>query len=99
MLNERRNVSEAATVRKLWIGIGILALLALVGSKGERAPGRTGWLVGLAIFGAALLYGDGVITPSISVLSAIEGLTVATTALERWVDGSHQRTIKSATRA
>jgi KUP system potassium uptake protein len=42
-------------------------------------------LVVLGVFGAALLYGDGVITPAISVLSAVEGLSVATTAFERFV--------------
>jgi KUP system potassium uptake protein len=57
---------------------GILALTALatpikVVSRSERA-----WLVALGIFGAALLYGDGIITPAISVLGAIEGLNVAT---------------------
>jgi KUP system potassium uptake protein len=57
---------------------GILALLAII--RGERDAPRTrrrGYLVGLALFGAALLYGDGVITPAISVLSAVEGLHVA----------------------
>src|SRR3954469_8676183 len=57
---------------------GILALTALatpikVVSRTERWP-----LVLLGIFGAALLYGDGMITPAISVLSAVEGLQVAT---------------------
>jgi len=57
---------------------GILALLALVPQKaGKAAPG---FLLLVALFGTALLYGDGVITPAISVLSAIEGLEVATTA-------------------
>jgi len=57
---------------------GILALLALVPAKmGKRAPTA---LLLLALFGTALLYGDGVITPAISVLSAIEGLEVATSA-------------------
>jgi KUP system potassium uptake protein len=55
---------------------GILSLLALA-RPGARA-GRRGLLVMLGIFGAALLYGDGVITPAISVLGAIEGLDVAT---------------------
>ncbi len=64
---------------------GILALLALAGGERGASNTRLGWTVGMVIFGAALLYGDGVITPSISVLSAIEGLTVATTAFERWV--------------
>ena len=56
---------------------GILALLALVPVKERRGPGA---LVLLALFGTALLYGDGVITPAISVLSAIEGIEVATSA-------------------
>jgi KUP system potassium uptake protein len=55
---------------------GILALLALVRSAlGGKVSGI---LLVLGIFGAALLYGDGMITPAISVLSAVEGLKVAT---------------------
>ncbi|HWO08863.1 MAG TPA: KUP/HAK/KT family potassium transporter [Polyangiaceae bacterium] len=58
---------------------GILALLALLPKRHrERGPGRLGFLVALLLFGAALLYGDGVITPAMSVLSAVEGLRVAT---------------------
>ena len=58
---------------------GILALLALLlGQWRERAPRGSGVLVALGLFGAALLFGDGVITPAISVLSAVEGLRVAT---------------------
>jgi KUP system potassium uptake protein len=65
---------------------GILALLALVRPHGEgRPPGRYRWLVATGLFGAALLYGDGIITPAISVLGAVEGLSIATPALERWV--------------
>jgi KUP system potassium uptake protein len=60
---------------------GILALLALVPRGKGSDSGRVGWVAGLVIFGAALLYGDGVITPAISVLSAVEGLGVATTKL------------------
>jgi KUP system potassium uptake protein len=60
---------------------GILALLALVPSSRKADPVRIGWIAGLVIFGAALLYGDGVITPAISVLSAVEGLGVATPRL------------------
>jgi KUP system potassium uptake protein len=60
---------------------GILALLALL--RGGRA-GTTS-LAALGIFGAALLYGDGVITPAISVLSAMEGLQVATPVFAPWV--------------
>jgi KUP system potassium uptake protein len=58
---------------------GILALLALVpaSKEGKRRPDA---LLLVALFGTALLYGDGVITPAISVLSAIEGLEVATSA-------------------
>jgi len=65
---------------------GILALLALLPKhKRERAPGKLGALVALILFGAALLYGDGVITPAMSVLSAMEGLRVATHALDQLV--------------
>ncbi len=57
---------------------GILALLALVVSDRDgRARGGRAVLIGCGIFGAALLYGDGMITPAISVLSAVEGLDVA----------------------
>ena len=60
---------------------GILALLALR-APADASHGRAGLLVGLGLFGAALLYGDGVITPAISVLGAVEGLGVATPALQ-----------------
>ncbi len=60
---------------------GVLALLALVVLPEDGAPSkRRGFLLLLGLFGAALLYGDGMITPAISVLSAVEGLEVATTA-------------------
>ena len=62
---------------------GILALTALVMPR-ERAA-RTGALVLLGVFGTALLYGDGLITPAISVLSAVEGFEVASSAFEDWV--------------
>jgi KUP system potassium uptake protein len=62
---------------------GILALVALVRTKGgKRARGT---LVAIGLFGAALLYGDGMITPAISVLSAVEGLGVATHVFEPFV--------------
>jgi KUP system potassium uptake protein len=61
---------------------GILALLALVPEKLRGKGERVGWIAALVVFGAALLYGDGIITPAISVLSAVEGLEVATTALK-----------------
>ncbi|MBI5496775.1 MAG: potassium transporter Kup [Deltaproteobacteria bacterium] len=62
---------------------GILALLALCPEQFKRShPRFVGPLGALVIFGAALLYGDGVITPAISVLSAVEGLEVATDTLK-----------------
>ncbi len=64
---------------------GILALLALVRPHGARSTRRRTILIGAGLFGAALLYGDGIITPAISVLGAVEGLTVATTIFEGWV--------------
>lgn len=62
---------------------GILALLALVPEKlrGDVRSKRIGWVPILVLIGAALLYGDGIITPAISVLSAVEGLEVATDKL------------------
>ena len=62
---------------------GILALVALLRSKaGEPLHAA---LVAIGLFGAALLYGDGMITPAISVLSAVEGLRVATDVFEPFV--------------
>lgn len=69
---------------------GVLSLLAL--AYGE-APQQSGprtirpriWLIALGVFGAALLYGDGMITPTISVLSAMEGIEVASPALTSYV--------------
>src|SRR3984893_9570576 len=61
---------------------GILALMALVAGRGyARAPA----LVVMGLFGAALIYGDGIITPAISVLSAVEGANVASDALKPYV--------------
>jgi KUP system potassium uptake protein len=61
---------------------GIFALLALVPGQGQGAGMRRGGkaVVFAALFGAALLYGDGIITPAISVVSAVEGVSVATEA-------------------
>ena len=68
---------------------GVLALLALVTSRqemGDRSRSRSrAVLVVLGLFGAALLYGDGIITPAISVLSAVEGLEVATTRVHHFI--------------
>ncbi len=66
---------------------GILALLALVLQRQHRGSQRRrrALLVALGLFGAALLYGDGIITPPVSVLGAMEGLIVAAPALEHYV--------------
>ena len=64
---------------------GILALLALA-TRLTRARPRLAWTAAmLGIFGASLFYGDAIITPAISVLSAVEGLSVATPAFEHWI--------------
>jgi KUP system potassium uptake protein len=64
---------------------GILALLALLPKKATHVAGRLTPISALVLFGAALLYGDGIITPAVSVLSAVEGLRVATHAFDEWV--------------
>src|SRR5262245_23827721 len=64
---------------------GILALLALVASRVREHP-RLAWTVATCgVFGASLFYGDALLTPAISVLSAVEGISVATPALDEWV--------------
>jgi KUP system potassium uptake protein len=60
---------------------GILALMSLLGIKKHHRPG----IVAIGLFGAALIYGDGAITPAISVLSALEGLNIGTPALKAYV--------------
>jgi len=65
---------------------GILALTSLVAPRhGAVMVGRIKWLVLLGLFGTALLYGDGVITPAISVLSAVEGLRVVEPSLGSYI--------------
>ncbi len=66
---------------------GILALMGLIHRDRLRrtGSGRNGLVVMLGLFGAALLYGDGIITPAISVLSAFEGLEVATPVLQPYI--------------
>ena len=61
---------------------GILALMALATRTRRR---RQVILIVLGLFGGALLYGDGMITPVISILGAVEGLEVAAPALEPWI--------------
>ena len=83
------------TVKYLWLVVkadnrgegGMMSLLALVLQQ-ERQEGdhrKRGFLVLLALFGTALLFGDGMITPAVSVLSAVEGLKIATPAFEPFV--------------
>jgi len=60
---------------------GILALMSLLGVKKGQRPA----IVAFGLFGAALIYGDGAITPAISVLSALEGLNLATPVLEPYI--------------
>jgi KUP system potassium uptake protein len=62
---------------------GILALMSLVGANGF-APGFK-LLTSMGLLGAALIYGDGIITPAISVLSALEGVNVATDTMKPFV--------------
>ena len=64
---------------------GTLALMALVTGRLSRARHGTALLVAAGLFGAALIYGDGIITPAISVLSALEGINVATVVLKPYV--------------
>ncbi|HUB90879.1 MAG TPA: potassium transporter Kup [Dyella sp.] len=64
---------------------GIMALMALT-LRGVGGQPKLRWLLAIiGIFGAALFYGDGVITPAISVLSAVEGVKVAAPGLAHWV--------------
>ena len=65
---------------------GVLALMALVhGTRLARGLSPRRAIIILGIFGAALMYADGALTPAISVMSAVEGLAVATPALASWV--------------
>jgi KUP system potassium uptake protein len=65
---------------------GILALTALVMPARGQSPTRIGAaVITLGVFGTALLYGDGLITPAISVLAAVEGFEFATSAFSAWV--------------
>ena len=64
---------------------GIMALTALA-QRTLPVASRSAYIIGiLGVFGAALFFGDGVLTPAISVLSAVEGLQVAAPALQSWV--------------
>src|ERR1700744_1588799 len=80
ILTTVKYVSFAMRVDKDGEG-GILALMALLGVKKQHRP----TIVAVGLFGAALIYDDGAITPAISVLSALEGLKMATPALQPYV--------------
>ncbi len=83
------------TAKYLWLVVkadnrgegGMMSLLALVLQNERREDDRRkrGFLVLIALFGTALLFGDGMITPAVSVLSAVEGLKIATPAFEPFV--------------
>ena len=64
---------------------GLLALTALVLRTARRGQRRYIWIMAAGLVGAALFYGDGVITPAITVLGAVEGLKVATPLFEPYV--------------
>ena len=64
---------------------GIMALLALATSSVRDRPRLRTTLLAIGVFGASLFYGDAVLTPAISVLSAVEGLEVGTTAFKPYV--------------
>ncbi|GAA5184178.1 potassium transporter Kup [Niveibacterium umoris] len=65
---------------------GVVALMArVIHRAGDSRPRKRAFAIALGLAGAALFYGDGVITPAISVLSAVEGLEVATPAATRFV--------------
>ncbi len=64
---------------------GIIALTALIKSRKTHAGHARWFLLGMGLFGAALLYGDGMITPAISVMSAVEGLNIITPFFRPWV--------------
>ncbi|CAO4154620.1 Low affinity potassium transport system protein kup [Methylorubrum aminovorans] len=64
---------------------GIVAMLALLGARHAQPGSRQALLLVVGLVGAALLYGDGAITPAISVLSAVEGLRVDAPGLDRFI--------------
>ncbi|MCB0807267.1 MAG: KUP/HAK/KT family potassium transporter [Bacteroidales bacterium] len=64
---------------------GILALMALIEPAHPKDRSRRMWLILIGVFGAALLYGDGMITPAISVMSAVEGLKIAEPQMEHFI--------------
>ena len=64
---------------------GLIAMLALASQAVKDKPRLRKWLLAIGIFGTSLFYGDGVITPAISVLSAVEGLEVVSPHFRKYV--------------
>jgi KUP system potassium uptake protein len=64
---------------------GTMALLSLAGSALRKHPSWRRFIIGIGVLGGALFYGETVLTPAISVVSAVEGLSVGTDVLQPWV--------------
>lgn len=64
---------------------GIMSLLALNLRSTRISEDKKIWLIALGFLGASLFFGDGIITPAISVMSAIEGLSIATPVFDQWL--------------
>lgn len=81
------------SVKYVWIVLrfdnegegGVLALTALASRIARKRAQHSLWVVGAGVFAAALFYGDAIITPAISVLSAVEGIEVALPNMEHWI--------------
>ncbi|MEF9956373.1 MAG: potassium transporter Kup [Acinetobacter sp.] len=65
---------------------GIMALLALNLRKAKISDSKKIYLIAIGFIGASLFFGDGIITPAISVLSAVEGLSIATNVLDPYIE-------------
>lgn len=64
---------------------GIMALIALASQQAAKDPAKLKFIMMVGILGACMFYADGMITPAISVLSAVEGLEIAAPGLAHWV--------------
>jgi KUP system potassium uptake protein len=64
---------------------GLVAMLALASQSVKDKPELRRWLLAVGVFGTCLFYGDGVITPAISVLSAVEGVEIVSPAFKKYV--------------
>ena len=86
-------VTLVISIKYVWVVLrhdndgegGVLALTALAHRASQSHPRLAAGAIVLGVFAAALFYGDAIITPAISVLSAIEGVAVAAPALSHWV--------------